>query len=70
MTAGAVHPPPVPNTTDANRFKNRRVELKRNNCQLFRGGQTVKYLTVPAQERNFRGSGKTLAPGLAGKLCK
>lgn len=25
--------PLVPNTTDANRFKNRRVELKRNNCQ-------------------------------------
>ncbi len=24
--------PLVPNTTDANRFKNRRVELKRNNC--------------------------------------
>jgi outer membrane protein OmpA-like peptidoglycan-associated protein len=25
--------PLVPNTTDANRFKNRRVELKRNNCK-------------------------------------
>jgi OmpA-OmpF porin, OOP family len=25
--------PLVPNTTDANRFKNRRVELKRSNCQ-------------------------------------
>jgi outer membrane protein OmpA-like peptidoglycan-associated protein len=25
--------PLVPNTTDANRFKNRRVELKRDNCK-------------------------------------
>jgi outer membrane protein OmpA-like peptidoglycan-associated protein len=25
--------PLVPNTTDENRFKNRRVELKRNNCR-------------------------------------